>query len=188
MLSPSEIILETLKDAQWMMTNVIFTDYHTSYKNIRKFLRNGGRPENLNSQKNKENLQRFYSLLNYLEKQELIEKKKDGFKKTFWRITKKGVKNLKIKKGRKNISPLKMENKKEDFLKVIIFDIPEIKKRERGWLRRTLINFEFNMLQKSVWTGKNKLPKEFFDHVKNLDLIPYIHIFEINKKGSIDFK
>ena len=41
------------------------------------------------------------------------------------------------------------------------------------------------MIQKSVWIGKVKIPKEFLDDLFKLRLIDYIEIFEISKAGSL---
>jgi CRISPR-associated endonuclease Cas2 len=183
----SEKILDTLKDIGWMATNVFFTDYYTSYKNARRYIRAGGRPDRggdaLEEQRQQRN--KFYSLLNRLQKQGFIEKKKDKNHGSFWRITRTGLGHLGYKKEKRFLSPLKNENNKKSSLKVVIFDIPEVKRKERNWLRATLVNFGFEKLQKSVWIGEGDLSNDFMDRLKTLNIISFIHIFEISKKGSI---
>ena len=43
----------------------------------------------------------------------------------------------------------------------------------------------FRILQKSVWIGKVKIPKEFIDDLKELNMINYVEIFEISRGGSL---
>src|SRR3989344_5254871 len=49
---------------------------------------------------------------------------------------------------------------------IVMYDIPHEKKKERDWFRRQLVNFDYIMIQKSVWVGPSPLPKEFMDYVK----------------------
>ena len=184
----TEIVLEILKDLKWLATNAIFTDYHSSYKNLRRYLRYG-RPrrskEEIAIDWQKKERQKFYSLFYQLQKQGFVEKKKDENKKTLWKLTLAGMSRLKILKNRKLLSPLKsFGEEKKDYQKIIAFDIPEIQKRKRDWLRDTLINFNFSMLQKSVWIGADQLPEEFFHSLKELNLLPYVHIFAVNKEKT----
>jgi len=188
----TEIILETLKNLEWLTTETIFTDYWTSYRNLRRFAYYGGRPplskEQRKAEYERKQRQQFYNILYQLKKQGFIEKKKDNNKKGFWKLTAKGSQYLKIIKHRKIFLPLKTEVIKNDFLKVIVFDIPESEKKKREWLRQTLTNFNFSLLQKSVWIGETQLPEDFFNSLKELDLISYIHIFGVNKEktGSLN--
>jgi DNA-binding transcriptional regulator PaaX len=184
----TETILEIISDFKWMTTNVFFTDYNTSYKNLRKAMAYGIDSVNEKTEKeiDRENRQKFYNLLGHLQKQGFIQKRKNENEKTFWKITKKGMDYLGVSKAKnKLLVPIKAGAKEKDSLKVIVFDIPESHKKERNWLRKTLVNLEFKMLQKSVWTGEIKLPKNFFVRLKNLKLLNYVHIFEVNKKGTI---
>ena len=131
---------------------------------------------------------RFYRMLSHLYKQGLIEKKQNKF----WRLTAKGKEKLKelssaISQRKNDIMPLRPFEIEKDYFKVIVFDIPEKEKRKRLWLRQTLRNFEFSMLQKSVWIGENKLPEDFFAHLRLLRIMPCIHIFAIEKKGTLNF-
>lgn len=186
-----EIILKILEDLKWWSTDDVFLDL-TSYKSFRRYLYYGGRPpktkKETETEKQREERQRFYNLLYQLKKQGFIEKKSDKKRKGFWKLTKNGLqylKKLKYKKRKNPIPFLKPKDSiKKDYLKVIVFDIPEIKRKERKWLRQTLSNFDFSMLQKSVWVGETQLPENFFHSLKELDLLPYIHIFAVNKEKT----
>lgn len=70
-------------------------------------------------------------------------------------------------------------------LKIIIFDVPEKYSSKRKWLRRVLLSLGFSMLQKSVWAGKKRLPVGFLEDLKETNLIDYVDIFEITKKGTM---
>lgn len=184
----TEIILDILKNLEWITTNVVFADYYTAYKNLRRYAYHG-RPssskEEIKADLEKRERQKFHNLLYQLQKQGFVEKKKDNDEKTIWKLTSEGLKHLKILKNKKLLSPLKpASEEKKDFLKVITFDIPENQKKKRDWLRNTLVNFNFSMLQRSVWTGDAQLPKDFFHSLKELNLLPYIHIFAVNKEKT----
>ena len=73
----------------------------------------------------------------------------------------------------------------DDELKIIIFDIPEKERQKRDWLRSVLKNLKFSMLQKSVWAGKIKLPKQFLEDLSKNKIIPYVDIFTISKRVSL---
>lgn len=54
----------------------------------------------------------------------------------------------------KNISPFKDRDKKQKWdnkWRILIFDIPQKRKRDRELIRRALISIGFMLLQKSVW-------------------------------------
>lgn len=64
---------------------------------------------------------------------------------------------------------------------LLLYYIPEEKKKERDWFRRTLIKFSFVMIQRSVWVGPSPLPKEFLDYVKSIGLKDSIKTFKLEK-------
>jgi DNA-binding PadR family transcriptional regulator len=129
---------------------------------------------------------RFYSMLNKLEKDGLIKKTKDKNKSLFG-ITSKGKEKLKILKNRKkNDLPFKKYKKQDsNRTSIVIFDIPEKYRRKRDWLRVAITNLGFKMIQKSVWIGDVKISKDFLESLKNLYLLEYVEIFEITKQGTL---
>jgi len=68
---------------------------------------------------------------------------------------------------------------------VVSFDVPEYARRRRRWLRACLISFGFSRLHKSVWMGNYGLPKEFIDDLKDLKMLPWIHMFVAARHGTI---
>ncbi len=65
---------------------------------------------------------------------------------------------------------------------VVIFDIPEPKKKIREWLRGQLKWWDFKMVQKSVWVGNGPLPPEFKKRLKDLGIGKSVLIFSIKSE------
>ncbi len=131
--------------------------------------------------RNQKEMQKFYNTLNYLKAQGFIGKKKSE-NRMLWKITSSGLKKLQLLQQRafSNYDVIK-DNK----LKIIVFDIPEKERQKRGWLREILRGLGFRMLQQSVWIGKNKIPEQFLYDLRQKHLLPYIHVMEIGKSGTM---
>ena len=80
----------------------------------------------------------------------------------------------------------KHKPERDDTTKVIIFDIPEKERYKRDWIRVSLLQLGFKMLQKSVWIGKVKIPEEFINDLKFMKIHSCVHIFSAEKLGTID--
>lgn len=65
---------------------------------------------------------------------------------------------------------------------LLIFDIPENKKRTREWIRRQIKNWNFKMIQKSVWLGWGPLPVEFKKRLNILGVDKGVKVFKIKPK------
>ncbi|HRY62827.1 MAG TPA: hypothetical protein P5056_03610 [Candidatus Paceibacterota bacterium] len=130
--------------------------------------------------------QNFYTTLNYLKNGGFIkkEKTKNGI---LWSITSAGVEKLnKIHKRSLNSkSNIDYAKKIGDNLIIIAFDIPEKLSRNRYWLRGALKYFDFEMIQKSVWVGRCKLPEQFIRDLKNREILNCVDIFEVGNKGTL---
>ncbi|OGY64207.1 MAG: hypothetical protein A3I89_02295 [Candidatus Harrisonbacteria bacterium RIFCSPLOWO2_02_FULL_41_11] len=130
---------------------------------------------------------KFYALLSKLRTQGIVKKRGVGARALF-NLTNNGLKKLiryAEQKERINI-PKKIYNKKktkDDIL--IIFDIPEVFKQYRNWIRYQLSLFGFEMLQKSVWIGNYEIPADFIHDLREYNMLQYIHIFKVIKKRSI---
>lgn len=105
-------------------------------------------------------------------------------------VTKSGVSKLQTLKERiKKFIPVKIYKKSDlekDHLKIIIFDVPEKLRTYRNWLRGSLIELGFEKIQKSVWMGEPKLPTDFVVQLKELNLLSYVKIFSVYKKGLLE--
>lgn len=64
---------------------------------------------------------------------------------------------------------------------LLIYDIPETRKKERDWFRRQLKNFDFIMIQKSVWVGPSPLPEDFLIYLKRIGLRKEFKTFKLAK-------
>ena len=81
-------------------------------------------------------------------------------------------------------NPYKKINKKpatENKI-LIIFDIPEKKKKVREWIRNQIKDWNFKMVQKSVWIGYGPLPEEFKERLKILKVDEGVKIYNLRKK------
>jgi len=187
-------ILETVEDAAISMVDLFEVISSSGYGASRSKLeyelskQRGKRAEKLVEREFKrQQKQKYYNFIRYLKKNGLIDEKKNEGKKIL-SITKKGrEKFLFLKKQNKDFLPEILYQKEEGskFI-IIIFDIPEIDKRKRNWLRAVLRNLEFKMIQKSVWMGKIKIPKDFLSDLHEINLVNCVEIFEISKTGSLE--
>lgn len=65
---------------------------------------------------------------------------------------------------------------------LIIFDIPETKRKVRTWIRNQIKEWDFKMIQKSVWIGYGPLPKEFTERLKYLKVSDGVKVYNLRKK------
>ncbi|MCX8015960.1 MAG: helix-turn-helix transcriptional regulator [Patescibacteria group bacterium] len=183
-------IFEILSDGAKTMDNlmfIFFNGYRRSYKQALK-----QRWQKYIESKKKEDLKKiknnFYVLLNRLEKQGFIIKKKDKTqKKNLWLLTPAGRKKAKMLIAQTNFL-FDYPHENDGKLRIIIFDIPEKERFKRNWLRAILTYLDFKMLQKSVWIGTNKIPERFIYDLKKFNVLPYVHIFEVSQSGTIETK
>lgn len=165
--------------------------YGASYNKIQYQLskqRRGINEESKEAELKKKAKQRYHALIYGLKRDNLIEEKIKGGKK-FFAITKKGKNKLSLlrSKNRKMLPGVFYQKDKNDKFIIITFDVPEAERKKREWLRAVLKNLGFKMVQKSVWAGKIKIPKEFLDDLLKLKLVDFIEIFEISKTGSLRY-
>ena len=120
----------------------------------------------------------FRSLLSQLKKRGYIVNDNG-----LWKITKLGQikknRSARVPHGKYNV------NHKSKRKIIIAFDIPEVKKNSRYWLRIELLNLSFEMMQKSVWIGPAPLPTEFIDSLKKGGLYRYLRFFEVKESEVV---
>jgi len=68
-----------------------------------------------------------------------------------------------------------------DVKVMVLFDIPEKKRKIRNWLRTQLKMWDFEMIQQSVWLGRGPLPKEFSARLHDLGVGECVKVFPIRK-------
>lgn len=93
---------------------------------------------------------------------------------------------LKTKLATKEILNEKADKKEINELMLVIYDIPEFEKAKRNKLRNLLNQYNFTLLQKSVWLKKGKVSEKFINLLKDLDVLDYVHIFKITQQGTIE--
>ena len=158
----------------------ILTSYSGGYKLMRKRLMGMEipRPERVDYQKLKEQTPR--TTLSRLKKRGLVENRNG-----IWAITKKGRRFLKNKLISKipHFKHFKIKSEKRNM--VIVFDIPELRRKQRNWLRAELVALDFIPLQKSVWLGPAPLPKEFIKYLSETNLLQYLKFFKAAEEDII---
>ncbi|KKP92528.1 MAG: Transcriptional regulator, PaaX family [Candidatus Moranbacteria bacterium GW2011_GWE1_36_7] len=107
-----------------------------------------------------------------LQKQGFVEKK--GLK---FALTVKGQELAKYILGRKNVQMRKWDKK----YRVVIFDIPESKRKIRNWLREELYLLDYKKLQESVLIGKYALPDDLIEEIKNYKIGNYVNYLLVDK-------
>ncbi len=132
---------------------------------------------------------RFYQILNKLEYADgsisvaFSRMKKRGYLQkvgTEWAVTKKGSEYY-----RNNLKHTYLENpfkKPVQSSHLVAFDIPEVDRPYRDWIRNQLKIFGYTMLQQSLWIGPGPLPKEFKERLKNLKVEKFVKVFSLAKK------
>lgn len=65
---------------------------------------------------------------------------------------------------------------------LIIFDVPETKRKVRTWIRDQIKEWDFEMVQKSVWVGSGPLPKEFTERLKSLKVNSGVRVYNLRRK------
>jgi hypothetical protein len=138
--------------------------------------------DNLNERKNDLiKIKRRYDVM-------ICRLKKDGLITDNVSITRKGLRliNLFLKKDKKKLPTHTYERHESKTTTLITFDIPEKLRRYRDWFRGVLKLLGFEMLQKSVWIGRIKIPVQLLLDLKGVGLVEYVEILEISKTGSIE--
>lgn len=160
--------------------------YHkTLAESIRKDIQKKEREKQVQLEKLKAK-QRMYLMIYNLHKQGLVQKSQQD-DKTFLRITPEGKrKKRQLEKAIARIIPTKPYpiEKGNEFI-IVSFDIPETEKDKRNWLRSVLKNLGLQMLQKSVWIGKIKIPPELLSDLRRHQLLQFVEIFSVGKTGTI---
>ena len=94
-----------------------------------------------------------------------------------------GIQKKQVSKPKRQYLASFTSNLSKDVPKnlLLIYDIPEERKKERDWFRRQLISFDFLMIQRSVWVGPSPLPAEFLAYVKRIGLHKQFKTFKLSK-------
>lgn len=122
----------------------------------------------------------FSAILSRLQRDGFVERR-GAKQKARWHITKVGTKYLKENVARSQPLP-----RKDGIPRIVSFDIPEKERKKRRWIREALLECGYHSLQKSVWIGFAPLPENFFEDSDLLSLRNCIHVFGIDRRGTIE--
>jgi DNA-binding transcriptional regulator PaaX len=151
----------------------IVSDYPGGYGLIYKILYENG------AQRSKLNDASVRNTLSRMKKKGLLSNKNSR-----WQLTPLGKEMLLQKKNAIiSFAPEKLKEKRVKNT-IVVFDIPETKRKYRDWLRHELICFGFELVQKSVWFGPS-LPEEFIEYLHDIKLLPYIKFFHATESDLI---
>ena len=184
-----ELISESAGEVGDLLGAFLASGYGASVSRMEYNLANARRKRGNSAEKRKEffKLQRrYYNLLSWLKEDDLVAEKRKRNSK-FFELTPKGWLKLEDLKSRRESSLPRPKYSKliGEKLVIVTFDIPEPESRKRYWLRSVLKNIDFEMLQKSVWIGKVKIPKELLEDLHKLIISQFVDIFEVSRRGSL---
>lgn len=122
----------------------IFPGFESPYEHIRRLRRST-----------------YYGTLRRLESKKVIVRKKVGSKYGYM-LTAKGKRLMKER--------VRIKKRSDGFTTIVVFDIPEEKRKARNAFRYYLRKNGFRSLQKSVYISSNKIPATLIELVHELDL------------------
>lgn len=126
------------------------------------------------------------------------KKKKKDFAKIVYRLEQNGyIKRLRVKdksavmltpKGLDKVFTIKIKLKEkkqrpDKKWQMVLFDIPEKKKRERELFRRMLQYLGYKKLQRSIWVCPYDVLEETKDLIKRYKLEPHVELLLVKKIG-----
>ena len=118
----------------------------------------------------------FSTLLSRLQAEGLVARSGTR-QRSVWRLTPEGEEHL-----RRYSHDLP---RPDGVARLVAFDIPEKERAKRDAVRTELVAAGFTQLQKSVWYGERPLPPDFVELLDALQLKRHVHIFSIQKKGTL---
>ena len=161
-------------------------DFHSAVRSQTKFSRY--QLGDLSVRKNRLEIMKYFEEL----------KKKNKLYPTFYNLKRSGYLSEAKKgeyiltgKAKEKIDKLKFKkiNKLNKFrdnkMLLVLFDIPETRKRDRDQFRRVLKELDFIQLQKSIWLTNKDSVKEVVNVIKSLKIDNYVEMLKINKVKNI---
>ena len=176
-LSVSKFILQTLAaSGEIMIGSFLFP--HPKTRMARALLGMGAYPSRTAAKRS------FSSMLSHLKNQGLV-RRRGPKKQSSWAITAKGRRLLRqppASAPRYTPDDLPPE---DGIPRLITFDIPEKHRKQRQWLRTTLISCGFKFLQRSVFLGWRPIPEDVIQEINRRRMSRYIHIVSVQKTGTL---
>ena len=176
-----QLLSEAAMDATALSAAVIVSGYGASRRRIetrKEEILESCRESSKQSYIDKRRRQSFKSILSKLKRDGLIREKDEGFT-----ITQLGID--KLRQLCNYLPAQKYKKESSNSVTIFMFDIPEKERYMRDWLRRKILEMDFKLVQKSVFVGKGKIPEEFINDLRRFNIVHYIDIFSVTKRGSL---
>ena len=142
---------------------------------------------------------RFYGYIkDEWSKQNKNEKNKKNFSRIVQELKQNGyLKTLKIKdnkaimitsKGLEKLFKIQLKTikkikRRDNKWQMVLFDIPENKRKQRNYFRKSLQYLGYQQLQKSIWVCQYNTLKETKELIKRYSLKSFVELLLINKVG-----
>ena len=121
----------------------------------------------------------LYELIRSLKRQNLLEEYRRGNEK-FYRLTARGA--FEACRGRLMAECERQKQAPWDGKwRMVLFDVPEPRRQFRDYLRTVLKQLGFLQWQRSVWISPYAYGEEFREHLKLLELLPFVEICEVER-------
>ncbi len=101
-------------------------------------------------------------------------------------LSRKGEEKLETLRKNKILDKNSYQKNPGDKVIIVSYDLPTAFNKERDTLRDILKVLGFQMIHKSVWVGKIKIPKKFVLAVEKLGILKFIEILEVSKNGTLN--
>jgi len=126
------------------------------------------------------------------------KKRSKDFARLVYRLKERGyLKTLRVKegasviitpKGLEKVFKIKMKlvekkKRKDKKWQMVLFDIPETKRKQRNWFRKGLQYLGYQKLQRSIWVCPYDVLKETKDLIKRYKLELYVELLLVKKIG-----
>lgn len=129
----------------------------------------------------------FYDRLHYLKKQGLVMKRGVA-SASRWVLTKQGRERLRayrrVRADPYSSAHIRFEKPDGGGLTIVSFDVPEKERRKRDWIRRCLVEMDFEPLQKSVWVAQGCVHEDFMHALRERKLLDAVQIFGVMRQGT----
>ena len=117
----------------------------------------------------REEKRRMQNYISKLRKEGLVAGKEDAIK-----ISEKGKDKLKKLGNKRKLNKLYYRPQIGKRLIIVSYDLPVAFNKERHIIADILKSLGFNLVHRSVWIGKVKLPADFIEALKNMNVIKFV--------------
>lgn len=155
-----------------LVKEILLQVYDTS-RDIQEIFTNPYQWENYSNR----NKQTVYDTVNRLEKEGYLKKVETAGRKRY-------IATLKGKA--KILAHIKKDKKWDGKWRIVIFDIPETKKKMRNFFREKLFDIGFRKLQESVWICPYNIANIVEELIELCDAKPYIHYLLVEELDNKD--